>query len=130
MIETVLEKYHPHVLGLSESNYFSHHDSYNVNLPDYTLHTSLTIQNPDLNVSRVAVYTHKSLVVKKRNDLMNNTFSSIWLEVGLPNKRKILICNVYREWGYLRQSDKSSHTINAQLQRWSVFLDQWERATL
>ena len=68
-------------------------------------------------VSRVVVYTHSSLVVKTRPDLMNNQVSAVWLEVELPNRRKILVCNVYREWGYLRQLDKSSNTIGAQLER-------------
>ena len=59
---------------------------------------------------------------------MNDTFSSIWLEAGLPNKRKILICNLYREWGYLRQKDRSSHAVPAQLERWDQFLNQWDTA--
>ena len=59
---------------------------------------------------------------------MDNRISAIWLEVGLPNRRKILVCNVYREWGYLRQPDKSSHSATAQLERWKIFTEQWEQA--
>ena len=61
---------------------------------------------------------------------MNDTFSSIWLEVGLPRKKKILVCNVYREWQYLRQIDNSSLDVHKQHLRWSTFIDQWERALL
>ena len=74
------------------------------------------------------MYTHKSLVVKLRPDLMDDKTSAVWLEVGLPRRRKILVCNYYREWGYMRQADKSSHSVPAQLERWSAFLAQWERA--
>ena len=102
-IETLIDKYKPHILGLSEANLHSHHDLNNVQYPDYTLHTCPTINNPQLKVSRVVVYTHSSLVVKLRPDLMNNSISAIWLEVGLPRKSKILVCNVYREWQYLGQ---------------------------
>ena len=48
-------------------------------------------------VSRVVVYTHNSLVVRRRYDLEDENISSIWLEVGLPRKKKILVCNAYRE---------------------------------
>ena len=127
-VEALIQKFHPHILGLSESNLFSHHDLANVQLPEYTLHTCPTLSNPDLSVSRVVVYTHNSLVVKLRPDLMDDKTSAVWLEVGLPRRRKILVCNYYREWGYMRQADKSSHSIPAQLERWSAFLAQWERA--
>ena len=60
---------------------------------------------------------------------MDDTFSSIWVEVGLPNKRKILIGNVYREWGYMRQDDPLlSRDMSEQMSRWVTFLGQWERA--
>ena len=51
------------------------------------------------------------------------------MECGLPNKRKFLVCNLYREWQYLGQGlDKSSLDINNQLSRWLIFIDQFERA--
>jgi hypothetical protein len=84
-IETLIDKYHPHILGLSEANLFSHHDISNVQYPGYTLHTCPTISNPELQVSRVVVYTHSSLIVKVRPDLMDGKISAVWLEVGLPN---------------------------------------------
>ena len=127
-IGSVVKKYHPHILGLSEANLFQHHDQHKVQLPDYNLYTCPTIDNNQLKVSRVVVFTHNSLVVKARPDLMHDQISSIWLEVGLPRKKKILICNTYREWGYLRQEDKSSRTLSEQLVRWKIFITQWERA--
>ena len=129
-VETLIEKYHPHIFGLSEANLFSHHDVSQVQYQDYTLHTCPTIHNPELLVSRVVVYTHNSLVVKVRPDLMDSSVSAVWLEVGLPKRKKILICNMCREWGYLRQQDKSSHTIAAQLGRWKTLLNNWEKALI
>ena len=75
-------------------------------------------------VCRVAEFTHKDLVVKQRLDLTNDSFSSIWLEVGLPRQRKILIYNLYREWQYLGQTTNESLAISAQLVRWLRYLDQ------
>ena len=59
---------------------------------------------------------------------MNNTFSSIWLEINLPRRKKFLVCQCCREWQYMEQADNSSNTIEAQLSRWDQFLQQWEQA--
>ena len=127
-IDAVIEKYKPHILGLSEANLRHETDLQQVQFEDFDLHTCPTITNPDIKMSRIVVYTHKSLVVKPRPDLMDNTLSTIWLEVGLPGKKKILICNIYREWGYMRQNDNISHSDNAQLTRWSRFIELWQQA--
>ena len=105
-----------------------HHDVEKVQLPDYRLHVCPSLKNPQIKASRVVVYTHSSLVVRVRDDLMNNKVSAIWLEVGLPNKRKILVCNAYREWGYLNQADRGSHSKSAQLERWEIMIKLWEKA--
>ena len=112
-IETVIAGHRPHILGLSEANLWKDHDISAVQYPDYQLHTCSTINNPNLNVSRVVVYTHNSVIVKRRPDLENDNISSIWLEVGLPHKRKILMCHAYREWKHMAQNDGSSATLNA-----------------
>ena len=127
-IANLISEFHPHVLGISEANFFKTHDPNDVQFTDYTFHTCPTLGNPDLEYSRIIVYTHNSLVCEVRSDLMNNDFSSIWLQLGLPNKKKILVCQVYREWQLLNQNDDSSQSVHAQLQRWVTFLDQWEAA--
>ena len=59
---------------------------------------------------------------------MNDGYSSIWMQVGLPRHKQILVCQTYREWQLLHQADTSSKSVAAQLDRWIMFLDQWERA--
>ena len=125
-IETIIAGHHPHVLGLSEANFRNDHDLALVQHENYDLHLSPTSSNPALNTSRVVVYTHKSLVVKRRSDLEDNRISAIWLEVGLPHKKKILVCQGYREWKYLGQDDSSSGLVGAQLEHWSFFLNMWQ----
>ena len=127
-IEKLISDYNPHLLGISESNLFKNHCMDNCRIKDYDLITSMTLNNEALQYSRVVVYKHNSLVVKVREDLMSDKFSSIWLEVGFPGKSKILVCNAYREWQYLAQSDHSSLDISEQLARWILFLEQWEKA--
>ena len=36
--------------------------------------------------------------ISLRQDLMNNSFPSIWLELHQQHKQNILICGFYREW--------------------------------
>ena len=130
-IEHIIGDYKPHVLGISETRFEHNHSLEDVNIDNYDLYLCKTLQNPQLRTSRCAVYVHKDVVVKERLDLMNETFSSVWLELGLPKQKKILVANIYREWQYLHQgNDNSSLTIPAQLQRWNSFLDQWEMAII
>ena len=86
-LEHVIADLHPHVIGISESNFKSGHDLDNVQLEDYDLILSKTIENTHLGVSRVVCYKHSSLVVKVGDDLMSEDFSSIWLGLGLPGKK-------------------------------------------
>ena len=129
-IEAMIADHHPHVFGLSEANLRTDHDLNLVQHTDYNLHLAPTALNPNLQVSRVVAYTHKSLVVKRRADLEDSGISAIWLEVGLPHKKKIVVCQAYREWRYLDQQDSQSHSVAAQFQRWSIFLNMWEKALL
>ena len=129
-IEYIIEKYKPHVLGISEANFMKNHDPQEVALKDYHLFTCPTLRNPDLEYSRVVVYAHNSVVCKVRMDLMDSDTSTIWLQIGLPRQKQILLCNIYREWQLLTNVDNinGSNSIHDQLNRWSKFLDQWERA--
>ena len=87
-METIIGAHTPHVLGLSEANLKAGHDLAQVQHPEYELHTCSTMANPELSVSRIVVYTHSSLVVKRRHDLEDNRISAIWLEAGLPRQKK------------------------------------------
>ena len=127
-IETLISDYEPHILGISEASFWSNHDTSDVQIQNYNLFFANTLQNPQLNVSRVAVYVHESLSVKVREDLMSESFSSIWLEVGQPRQKKFLVSNVYRDWQYMRQENHDSSSIPHQLLRWEGFLQQWESA--
>ena len=127
-VESIVQDHHPHLLGLSEANLFHNHDLSDVQVQDYDIYTSLTLTNPNIQASRVVMYKHTSLIGKLRTDLMDNEFSSIWMEVGFPHKKKFLVCQFYRDWQFLKQANQSSKTPAAQLERWIIFIDQWERA--
>ena len=90
-IAAIIDKYRPMVLGLSEANLRRHDDISKVQLKDYKLHTCPTMDNPAHRVSRVVVYTHKSIIAKLRPDLMDPGLSTIWLEVGVLRSKKFLL---------------------------------------
>ena len=129
-LEYAVGEHHPHIFGISESNLHRGHDLEDVQLQDYELVTSKTMENDQLQVSRVVCYLHSSIVGKVRHDLMSDQFSSIWLEVGLPGRTKFLVCQLYREWRYLGQPNRGiySSTLQEQMRRWVIFLDPWEQA--
>ena len=60
-IESVINGYKPDLLGISESNHFRAHDIQDVQIENYRLYLSNTINNDNLKVSRIAVYVHKDM---------------------------------------------------------------------
>ena len=86
-VKAVLAREKAQIFGLSEANILDSDDRNQVSIADYNLHVSNTINNPSFRVSRIVVYTHTDIIAKLRHDLMSDDFSSIWLDVGLPNKK-------------------------------------------
>ena len=128
-IENIIGGYRPHLLGISETYFKKGQDISNIEIEDYKIYFSKTLDNPRLEVSRCAVYVHKDVIKPKlRLDLMTDDFSSVWLEIHLPRQKRILVGNAYREWQYLRQNDDSSLKIEAQLERFTKCIEQWEKA--
>ena len=127
-IETIMSNYRPHILGISESCFSNCHSADNVKFSDYKVVFAKTLDNLNLNVSRVSLFVHNDVQWKIRQDLMSEKFSSIWVEIGHCNQKKILVCNLYREWQYLNQTDDRSKSVQAQFERWQIFISQWEKA--
>ena len=127
-IELAISDSRPHILTISEANFHLGHDVENVKINGYDILFSKTLQNDNLRYSRIVVYKHESIVAKVRADLMDESVSSIWLELGFKHQRKILLGSLYREWQLLGQTDKVSGSSASQLERWKAFLSQWEQA--
>ena len=113
-----MSAHQPHLLGISESCFTKNHSKDDVRLENYKVVFAKTLDNLSINVSRVSLFAHNDVQVKVRSDLMSDKFSSIWVELGHRNQKKILVCNLYREWKYLNQIDGTSKSIQAQLVRW------------
>ena len=85
-----------------------------IQINNYNQHLAKSIDNPDMKVARVALYTHKQLVVKRRSDLEDETVQTIWVELGLPRQKKILLMAGYRQW---RLPGRGPETVSVQEQR-------------
>ena len=87
-IESVVNEYICHILGISEANLFKHHDLQDVQVDNYKLYVCNTMSNPSIAASRIVVYVRNDVHCNVREDLMDDKFSSIWLEVHLPRHRR------------------------------------------
>ena len=74
-LEQVVSGLHPHVLGISEAKFKKGHNLEDVQMENYDLLLSKTIDNDELNISRIACYKHSSMVGTVRDDLMCDRFS-------------------------------------------------------
>ena len=130
-VKWLLDEFNPHILFLPESNLLRSHDRDKVEIEGYTLHTSLMIRNADRQTSRIVAYVKEGIIVRRREDLELDDFSSIWLEAGLPRQKKFLVCGVYREWAHLKrgeETEEDSGSRQEQEERWNNFLEKWEDA--
>ena len=93
-IKEIINTHKPLVLGLGEAQFKSDHDLAEVQQPGFTLH--LDSSQASLGVSRCAVYTHESLAVKRRHDLETEGIYTVWLQLGLPHQKEILVMCGYR----------------------------------
>ena len=84
------------IFCITESAFFKSHNSGDIELKNYKNHFSKILDNPNLEASRVTVYIHQDLTVKIREDLMNDTFSSVWLELGKPRQKRSFLCIIQR----------------------------------
>ena len=94
-IKEIINTHRPHVLSLGEEGFKKDHDLTEVQQPGYSLH--LDQCQASLGVSWCAVYTHNSLSVKRRYDLENEGIATVWLQLGWPNQKGILMMSGYRQ---------------------------------
>ena len=127
-ISDIIKTHKPMVLGLGEAQFKIEHVLDEVQQPGFTLHLDKCKES--LGVSRCAVYTHNPLVVKRQDDLETEGLATVWLQLGLPHQKAILVMCGYQQWRLLEQPDggAASSSVPSQRKRWGGILSQWERA--
>ena len=79
-------------------------DFINDNKRPYQLNENMTSYFPfekENEKTRIICLINKELdlSIKQRMDLMDFGFQSVWIELERENKRNLLLCGLYREWG-------------------------------
>ena len=94
-ISDIINTHKSLVLGLGEAQFRKDHSLAEVQQPGFTLH--LDSCQDSLGISRCAVYTHNSLVVKRRDDQEDKGIATVWLQLRLPHQKGILVMCGYRQ---------------------------------
>lgn len=94
-IEQIIIDHSPHLIVVNKFNLHKSEDDRIATIPGYRLELdSLLVTR---GVARTAVYISDSIIYKRRKDLESVDNSIIWVSVGFPNQKKILIQCVYRQ---------------------------------
>jgi exonuclease III len=82
------------------------------------------LKNNDSKARIICLVKNKlSNIVSSRQDLMSDTFPSIWLEIKKSPRASVLLCGLYREWD--QDGDKD---IESQMDRIKILSSQVEAA--
>ena len=102
----VIQKYKPLVLGIGWTQLKTNNNLADVQQPGFTLH--LDSCQASLGVSWCAVYSRNSMVVKRLEDLENGGIATVWLQLGIPGQKGIVIMCGYCQWRLPNQVDKGA----------------------
>ena len=80
--------------------------------------------------ARLVLLTRDNLNFELTENLMDDTFSSIWVKISRQGMKSIMVCGVYREHQYLSQDNDWSLHPTEQTKRWTNFLRQVENARI
>ena len=76
--------------------------------------------------TRNAAYISNQLVYKRQNDLESPLNPVIWIQLGLPHQKKILLQSMYRQWQ--EPGASSTKSISEQKKRFESIIQHWEKA--
>ena len=128
-IQALIDELAPDLLYISEANFFKEFPDYMTNIPGYRLvHPK---QLTSMGYSRLILLVKEGVQITLMDDLMCPEVSSIWLKIAKRGCKKLHLGGVYREHDLLRSTDDIDHSLPAQqLNRWRLFIDQWDRASI
>ena len=81
-IETLIKSNNFAVMRISEANFFQHNDIEDVQIPGFRFFNDKGRNNIVRRNSRYVLYVRNDLTTKIRDDLMEEEFPEIWVEIG------------------------------------------------
>ena len=115
-IEHVIKSNNFGIFGVIEANFFKENDIKSIEIKGFSVFWDKGRDNVSRQNARCIVYVRDDLSCKLKENLMDEKIPEIWLEVGEPRKRHVLMCIFYRkfsEWN----SRISTNSIKFQEQR-------------
>ena len=80
------------VFGVLEANLFKHDDVEDIKIDGYTVLWDKGRDHIIRNNARTVVYVRNDLSFQSKEELMESNVPEVWLEVGEPKKKLMLIC--------------------------------------
>ena len=114
-INNLINEHNPHILILNELNY-SILDTTTF-FPGYTLEADSLRDTHGMACTGILI--KDSLVYKCRKDLEMPLLSTVWVQLGLPNRKSFLIHAVYRQWQILNVPGSDSD--NSRFSRFKIY---------
>ena len=108
-----LNEQRPHIIGITETKIDSTIDNSHIEIDDYV------VERNDRNNhgGDVAMYIHKSVNYRLREDLSNSDIESISIQIKVGNYKPFIVTSIYRPPGipvdYFNELDKLFYFIDA-----------------
>ena len=123
-VKQIVKDHKPHLLGISECELFKESRGLNLDIlkvPGYNLHLPQSWN--DHGYARVVLYSKKPFTCQRISELEDSHLQSIWVKFGFKNCKPGLYCHGYRE-----HNSNLGGSMNAQTDKLTTFMTQWEKA--
>ena len=128
LIQALVDQNSPDILFISEANLDESTPSYDSIISGYDITLPKTVTRN--GTARLVLLTKENLDFELQENLMDDIFTSIWLNILRQGTKGFLVCGLYREHQYLNQLSDWSLQPLEQTRRWSHFLRQVETARI
>ena len=122
-IEHLIKSNNFGIFGVIEANFFKDNDVKDIEINGFSVFWDKGRNNISRQNARCVVYVRNDLSCKLKENLMDEKIPEIWLEVGEPRKRHVLMCIFYREFSEWN-SRMSTNSIKCQKERFEKWLSK------
>ena len=126
-IELVIMQQNPDIFIISEANLKNQLSENERGIPGFKLVLPKTAEARDM--IRIVMLIREGIQYELLSDYMDTIVASIWIKIGAKGRKPLALAGIYREHRYLEQGpNDTSHSDQAQLDRWVKFVDTWTLA--
>ena len=127
-IQALVDSNNCDLIFISEANLDKSTPTYESLITGYKITLPKTVIRN--GTARLVLLTRENLKFELVENLMDDTFSSIWVKISRQGIKSLMVCGLYREHQYLAQDNDWSLHPTEQTRRWTNFLRQVESARI